>query len=1313
MRRDAHVPYSLFHHHLAPSSGSQFANFLPITGFGGNTSSTPAFGAKPAFGASTTSTGGGLFGGSTATSGGGGFGGFGGNNNTANATPAFGGGATTGANMFGNNTPKPGFGGAQGNSLFGNNNNTATTGGFGGNNNTTAGGFGANNNTGGFGGGPPAGAQNNTGTANTPFAAHIEKDSASSTNSHYQSITFQQPYQNYSFEELRLADYNQGRRYGTSNGQAGAFGQSNFGGGFGGNNATNTTTGFGGTAGNTGGGMFGGNNAAAPASSPFGATQPAAGGAFGGSGGLFGSKPAAGGLFGGTPASTTQSSGGLFGTATPATSGTGFGGFGGNTSTGGSLFGGANTSTQPKPAFGGFGASTTAAPSGGFGASTGTTGFGGNTAPAAGGLFGSAPAANATTGFGGAAQPQNSTGGGLFGGGGGGFGQNNTQQQQPSNPSGGGLFGGGGGAFGSNAQQNQPKPGLFGAAPAATSGGGLFGGNNQNQQQQSGGLFGGNNNNNQQQSGGLFGNQPKPAANLFGGSTPNNASTGGGLFGGLGNNNNTQQQQQQGGGLFGQSNQQAKPSLFGGMNASTNNNNNNNAAGNSLFGASNNNNGGSLFGQQNQQQQGGNFFGGSQQNQQGNQTQQLAATLMSNPYGNDQLFSGIGTPQPAVGPLATPLSGAQKPAKRPAALPAFKINPSASLRLITPQKRTNNGYGFSYATYGTPGSAQSFTSNGLGSSLLQSGGLGRSLGKSFSTTNLRSTFNAEDSVLAPGAFTPNSRPYAGGSIRRLKIDRNLRTDLFGTETSSEPPTLTRKRVSFDASGTSGVPRTNGAETTSTALVRTETDQTPDSPDENLPEDPLGLLYAERVRKAGGKINYRTGEITPATSNGTSSMGRPDMEQTRGNDLPIVPEDEAAHAESSNRALISKDLPKSQADKELGDYFMSPSMQELRNYSREQLKKVNGFTVGRKNGGRIEFSEVDLTDVPLGDLFGNIIKIERRSATVYHDRSDTPPRGKGLNVPSLITLENCWPRAQGGRTSVLERKGARFDKHIERLRRVVDTEFVSYDKNNGLWQFRVQHFTTYGLDDDDEDETEMGASMMETDEQTPKPDTAVTSQEMVQVSPDDASVMSEEESNPDDTFEFKRGPSKNLPGGFDDEPVYADMDMADDNDVQAEPSPEQHGSSMLEDPFTSSGSALAVQAEGRPTEEAIEQDLVGSFPEPAPAFGDNFSGSIMPKSILKTSNFWGTPKKDLALTGDWAEQLQRTVSPKKQDRQALRERQSVMGERPLNNNSNAPFAASLAGGKAFSTTMDIMNSLWAPAASTNRNKTTAGGKGFEV
>lgn len=47
----------------------------------------------------------------------------------------------------------------------------------------------------------------NDGTIWSEFRAHIERDLATSQNVHYQSITFQEPHQDFSFEELRLYDH--------------------------------------------------------------------------------------------------------------------------------------------------------------------------------------------------------------------------------------------------------------------------------------------------------------------------------------------------------------------------------------------------------------------------------------------------------------------------------------------------------------------------------------------------------------------------------------------------------------------------------------------------------------------------------------------------------------------------------------------------------------------------------------------------------------------------------------------------------------------------------------------------------------------------------------------------------------------------------------------------------------------------------------------------------------------------------------------------------------------------------------------------
>ncbi|KAI5244240.1 hypothetical protein E4T42_07158 [Aureobasidium subglaciale] len=1270
----------------ANNTGSSF-------GFGNNapaaTTSSPFGGGAKPFGTTAPGTGGGLFGGGAAS----GTNAFNSNNNNT-ANTAFGGGSgfnapSSGGSLFGGAKTTT-FGGAQptSNTMFGGQ-PTAQTSGFG-QVTTTGNGF----------GNAQAAPPTNNGTASTPFSPFIEKDNASSTNSHYQSITFMQPYQAFSFEELRLADYTAGRKFGNANGQAGAFGQST---GFGGSAFNSGATGgatpaFGQSATtNTGGGIFG---AQSSAPSLFGAqpTAPSTGfGQVGTSNTMFGQqqpKPA-GSLFGAAPASSTTSGGGIFGTANNNTNnafGSSFGGANNTQQTaqansGGSMFGAAANNTQNKP-FGGF--SNTPASTSAFGQPAGNTLFGQQNATSTASLFGGAQQNTTASPFGGAQQtttPANNSA----------FGQQQNQQQQGQTGTGTSLFGGGSGAFGQN---NQQKPSPFGGAATGSTGTNLFGGAQTQQNNTGGGLFGQNANNNQAQGGGIFGGaKPATGGSLFGGAQ-GQQNTGGSLFGGA------QAQQNTGGSLFGGQANQQKPagSLFGGAN-------NQQATGSStLFGGSQNqqqNAGGGMFGAGSTQQSGqsNSLFGQSNQQQ-----SSFPATLLTNPYGNDQLFSNLGSPAPAVGPIATPLSGAQKPAKRPTALPQFKINPSASLRLITPQKRSN-GYGFSYATYGTPGSAQSFTSNGLGSSLLQSGGLSRSLGKSFSTSNLNKSVGSGDSVLAPGAFTPNNRSYSGGSIRRLKIDRNLRTDLFGDNNSVEPPT---KRVSFD-DGDKGKTSTNGytEAPSNSALVRTETEGSEPSAED------LGYSRAERPSANGTSVN------------GTSSINN----QGRGSELPMVPEDGPAPSSSQAKTVSAKDLPRSQVDPQIGEYWMAPSMDDLRNMSRQQLKSVSGFTVGRYGVGKIEFDLVDLSQVPLNDIVDGIVKLNVRSATVYTSGVNTPPMGQGLNVPSTITLENSWPRAQGGRLPVHERKGNRFEKHIERLRRVVDTEFVSYDPESGVWVFRVLHFTTYGLDDDDEsdDEADYGNEMNTSQEPTPNGNNINNAvQEMSQVSSEEGSVISDEddESNPDDTFDFKKGPSKILPGSFGAQPIHNDDEMADDNDAQDEDSShlEQQGAQSLEDPFRSSGSSNAPPVEAVDEymeeemydEEMSEQDMAGSYPRPelvasAPYndYGVSFSGSFMPKSILKASTMLnGTPKKDLTLAGDWAEQLQRTASPKKQDRQALRERQSVMGAPPVD--TAPPLTASIAG-KAFSTTMDIMNSLWGPPVSVAGpalQASSVGGKGFE-
>jgi nuclear pore complex protein Nup98-Nup96 len=1235
---------------------------LYLGGFGANTGTT-AFGSKP-FG--STTTGGGLFGGSSTGNAFGG-GGFGANNNTT-STPAFGAANNNaGGSLFGG-AKTGGFGASTGGGLFGGGN---TGGGFGANNTAapTTGAFGATT-----GGGFGAGATNNqpnNGTANVPFSAFSEKDGASSNaTQQYQTITFQQPYQNYSLEELRVADYNQGRRYGNQNGQAGAFGQSTGFGGFGANNNTTTTSAFGGGANtNTGGGLFGG-GANTNTTSAFGQST---GGAFGSTnnttgGGLFGqNKPATGGLFGAsttTPAAGTT--GGLFGggatnTGTTGGFGSGGGGFGSSTTGGGGLFG--NNQAQPKPAGGLFGSSTTTStPFGGGAANTGNAFGGGNTG---GGLFGGAAQNNTTTpAFGAAAPAANNTGGGLFGGGGG-FGQNNQAQTQ-AQPASGGLFGGGGG-FGQNNQQNQQKPGgLFGGGAAApATGGGLFGGQQNNTTQQSGGLFGGSTANNNT-GGGLFGQKPAATTGggLFGGSTANTGSSGGGLFGGLGTQNN--QQQNTGGGLFGGLNNQQKPGgLFGGSTQQPNN-------GGGLFGGgmSQNNQqqnlGGSLFSsqngqQQNQQQNNNSLFGASG-------SSLLNTSMATNPYGNDALFAGLATPTHSPGPLATPLSSSQKN-KKSAILPQHKLNPAASTRLLTPQNKRGAGYGFTYSTYGTPSSASQQGTN-FGGSLFASGSLSRSLGKSLSTSNLRNSFGPGESILSPGAFSTSVRGYGNGSLKKLNVNKNLNTriPLF-----DEPP---QKRVSF-ASGEDH--SMNGSSNGETALVvrRDDEDASP---------------------KANGNVDDR----------------RPEMSQVNGgSQLARVHEDAVLTPKSSSSTNI-------QPGQEVqgGSYWSSPSLDELKRMSKQQLKSVPNFIVGRHNIGQITFNmgkPVDLSEVDLNKLYGDIVSLKTRNATVYGADCTALPKpalGSALNHPSEITLGQSWPRNRAGKKDV---------KHLERLKRVEGTTFITYNQGTGEWTFTVPHFSTYKLDydgpeyDDDEDDySDEGSS-----ELSPVPDTPAQSQlrsSQMTSTPQDDSFASPDQSSPDDTFDFKtkqsmRGPRASVPGGFGDEVAYEEDEQMDG--ATSESFLGQRSVGSLDGQHDDYSEGESEPAQNQTMAESPSSPVQTTEQAPAKDL-DLFKGTLKPKSILKASQVLrpgqGTPTKAThqVFDDDWANQLQRTISPKKQDRHALRESQGNV----LKEQSYAVSKLSQStNGRALTTAMDLMESLFGETDQPKISK--RGGHGIEV
>lgn len=1251
-----------FHSRRIPLRAPRLLADMDSQAFGSNT--TSGFGSKPAFGTAAPASSG-LFGSpSTASAGATGFGsGFGAA--ATNTSSPFSATNTTGAGIFGASN-KTAFGtpASAGPSVFGGG-STGSPGGFGG--------FGAANNP-----GLATGVGDPPGTAATPFQAYTEKEPNTATTNSYQNLLFQDAYKKWSANELRLADYLQGRRHGNASG-AGAFGvSSGFGGAFGSNNQAGSAFG---TSSNTGAGMFGAGGANTTGSG-FGQAAPAAfGTGTNTSGGLFGggNKPT-GGVFG---SSSTQPAGGLFGSGTAGSFGAAnntTGAFGASNNTAGGLFGANNQANKPQTTGFGFGGATntstnTASNQPAFGAAAGT-GFGSanNTGS---GLFGSSNNA----------QPSGGSGGGLFG--------SAQPQQQNTSSAFGGAFGQqqnqqAGGLFGNNQQQKPASGGLFGSGTSNTqAAGGLFGAVNNQQQGTSGFGIGGNN----LTGGSLFGGaKPNAGGGLFGGtSAAQNTSTGNsGLFGGMGSNN--QSQQPAGSGLFGAANNQQKP---GGLFGSTTQ-----TATGSLFGAQGTQaQGNSLFGNNaSQQQVQGSSFGGSllgNPQQASNAPQSLTANLGDvSAYGSPSLFSNVGGNEVTnPGPLATPLNGTPKP-RRASILPMYKLAPATASRFATPQKR---GVGFSYGFYGTPGgspaSSISSTPGALGRSLLSSGS-GGTLSKSMSASNLRRSINTEDSILAPGAFSSGSgsRWYGSTGSKKLVINRDIRSDLFSTPQKEKQVTdagngsrKLSKRVSFD-----------------TSIVEAE--------DEKAGRDviPSPEVAAEAHTD---EANSRPGR----SSSGINGSRSPELEQVKGNELAIVHEEDTLASSPPSSNTGGGAAP--------GDYWMRPTKEELSDMNRMQRQKVDGLTVGRENIGYITFKvPVDTSGIDLDDLCGGIIQLEPRTATVYPVQAKKPPVGKGLNVPARITLEHSWPR--GVRDRRLSNDPRRSSNHLERLKRIPDTTFESYDNETGVWTFSVEHFTTYGLADDDDDDDD---DYCEYDEQAARTALGIAPSSM----PSSAKKLI----RPDD---FGTKLPGSLPGAFDAERDGLDVNMkqssflgassADSASHNVELSLDAEHSvnygigeyAMSEDEDTtrfSEGQHLAAEHD----DNSSEANEAAQRPTPA---------GVRRARLRAMKSSQGPMQLEVADGDNWAETLRKSVSPVKRDRLGLRALNDSptkpTGTRPLldvdgeeqrrmtiwgkgskagdDRLSGLAASAQLAKdqGAGFSTSIDLVNSLFDKPVSTNES-----------
>ncbi|CDW57757.1 Nucleoporin2 and Nucleoporin FG domain containing protein [Trichuris trichiura] len=145
------------------------------------------------------------------------------------------------------------------------------------------------------------------------------------------------------------------------------------------------------------------------------------------------------------------------------------------------------------------------------------------------------------------------------------------------------------------------------------------------------------------------------------------------------------------------------------------------------------------------------------------------------------------------------------------------------------------------------------------------------------------------------------------------------------------------------------------------------------------------------------------------------------------------------------------------------YYCDPSLEELEEMIGDDgYCVVSNFTVGRENYGSVMwFGPLNVTGLNLDRL----VHFDHKEVTVYPDGEVKPPVGEELNRRARIVLERVWPIDK----STLE--PITFRNRLEKACARMEAKFVDYDSSRGIWTFEVDHFSKYGLVDEESSEEE--------------------------------------------------------------------------------------------------------------------------------------------------------------------------------------------------------------------------------------------------
>jgi len=135
---------------------------------------------------------------------------------------------------------------------------------------------------------------------------------------------------------------------------------------------------------------------------------------------------------------------------------------------------------------------------------------------------------------------------------------------------------------------------------------------------------------------------------------------------------------------------------------------------------------------------------------------------------------------------------------------------------------------------------------------------------------------------------------------------------------------------------------------------------------------------------------------------------------------------------------------------LDGLLVEPNLWQL---SQEELVHVRDLTVTREGVGCVTFH--GLTDCrEIASCLPDVVVLNPGEVVIYPNQKVKPPVGSGLNKPASIKLYGCLPKTQSFRD---EKAREKYRNRVRLMTEEKVAEFVDYDCDHGIWQFRVLHF----------------------------------------------------------------------------------------------------------------------------------------------------------------------------------------------------------------------------------------------------------------